>query len=139
LFSQDTQATSGESDDAVLQAILSSEEQIVDTLSRDDIDGFGRLLPDDIVDIDTDGVHLKPEWMHGFEQQKKDGYLFRDFRFEGPKLVRLGSDQAILTATEIIRGLDRGKPFEDRLYTMACYVRCNGKWIPRVYQDTPIQ
>jgi hypothetical protein len=139
LFSQDTQATSSESDDAVLNAILSSEKQIVDALSRDDIEGFGRLLPDDVVEIWTDGVHHKPEWLRSMEQEKKDGYLYRDFRFEDPKLVRLGPDQAILTATEIIHGLNKGKPVEDRLYTMACYVRRNGKWVPRVYQDTPIQ
>jgi hypothetical protein len=139
LFSQDTQATSSESDDAVLNAILSSEKQIVDALSRDDIESFGRLLPDDVVDIWTDGVHLKPEWLRIMEQQKKDEYLFRDFRFEDPKLVRLGPDQAILIAREIIHELDKGKPVEDRLYTMACYVRRNGKWIPLVYQDTPIQ
>jgi ketosteroid isomerase-like protein len=139
LFSQDTQATSGESDDAVLNAILSSERQIVDALSRNDIETFVRLLPDDVVDIDTDGVHRNPEWSRGFEQQKKDGLLFRDFRFEDPKLVRLGPDQAILTAREIIHGLNKGKPFEDRFYTMSCYVRRNGKWVPRVYQDTPIQ
>jgi hypothetical protein len=139
LFSQDTQATSGESDDAVLKAILSSEKQIVGALSRDDIDGFGSLLPDDVVDIWTDGVHPKPEWLREMEQQKKDGYLFRDFRFEDPKLVRLGPDAAILIAKEIIHEVDKGKPVEDRLYTLACYVRRNGKWMPIVYQDTPIQ
>ena len=90
LFSQDTAAASSESDDAVLSAILSSEKHIVDALSRDDIEGFGTLLPDDVVDIWTDGIHLKPEWLRIMEQQKKDGYLFRDFRFEDPKLVRLG-------------------------------------------------
>jgi hypothetical protein len=111
----------------------------VGTLSRDDIEGFGRLLSDDVVDIWTDGVHPKPEWLRIMEQQKKDGFLFRDFRFEDPRLVRLGPDQAILTATEIIHGLDKGKPFKQRLYTMACYARRNGKWVPRVYQDTPIQ
>jgi hypothetical protein len=139
LFSQDTQATSGESDDAVLKAILSSEKQIVGVLSRDDIEGFGSLLPDDVVDIWTDGVHPKPEWLREMEQQKKDGYLFRDFRFEDPKLVRLGPDAAILIAKEIIHEADKGKPVEDRLYTLACYVRRNGKWMPIVYQDTPIQ
>jgi hypothetical protein len=93
-------------------AILSSEKQIVDALSRDDIETFGRLLPDDIVDIDTDGVHPSSEWSRGFEQQKKDGLLFRDFGFEDPKLVRLGPDQVILTAREIIHGLNKGKPLK---------------------------
>jgi ketosteroid isomerase-like protein len=139
LFSQDTQASSGESDDVALKAILSSENQIVDALSSDDIEGFGKFLPDDIVDIDTDGVKGKSEWLKGFERQKKVRYLFRGFRFEDPKLIRLGPDAAILTAKEIIQGLDKGKPFEDRLYTMACYLRRNGKWVPIVYQDTPIQ
>jgi hypothetical protein len=139
LFSQDTQATSTESDNAVQNAILSSERQIVDALIRNDIEGFGRFLPDDIVDVDTDGVSGKLEWLKGFEAQKKAGFLFRDFRFENPKLIRLGPDAAILTATEIIHSVNKGKPVEDRLYTLACYVRRNGKWVPILYQDTPIQ
>ena len=41
LFSQDTTATSGESDDATaLKEILASEYRIVAALSRDDIEGF---------------------------------------------------------------------------------------------------
>jgi hypothetical protein len=50
----------------------------------------------------------------------------------------LGRDAAILIAKEIIHGVDKGKAFEDRLYTLACYVRRNGKWVPIVYQDTPM-
>jgi hypothetical protein len=139
LFSQDTRSTVGDPDDqAVLKEILANEYRIVAALSRDDIDGFAKLLPDDVVDIWTDGVHLKPEWLRMMEQQKKDGFLFRDFRFEDPRLVRLGPDQAILTATEIIHGVDKGKPFEQRLYTMACYSRRDGMCVPRMYQDTPI-
>ena len=138
LFSQDTAATSGESDDEVLNAILSSEKQIVDALSRDDIEGFAKLLPEDVIDIDDDGVHTKAEWIPEMQEQKDGGFLFRDFRFDDPKLIRLGSDQATFTAKEIIRGLDKGKPFEQRYYTNATYVRRNGKWVPRVYQDTPM-
>lgn len=140
LFSQDSAAASNQDDDkAVLAAILASEEQIVGALRRDDIAAFGKLLPDDVVDIWTDGVNGKAEWLKGFEEQKKAGYFFRDFRFDDPKLVRLGPDAAMLIAKEIIHGVDKGKPFEDRLYTLACYVRRNGKWVPLVYQDTPIQ
>jgi hypothetical protein len=140
LFSQDTTATENDQDDAtVLKEIIASENQIVGALSRDDIAGFGKLLPEDVLDIWTDGVHNKAEWIPQSEQQKKEGYLFRDFRFDDPKLIRLAPDAAILIATEIIHGLDKGKPFEQRLYTMACYVHRNGKWVPRVYQDTPVE
>jgi len=139
LFSQDTTATSGEQDDAtVLKEILASEYRIVDTLRRDDIEGFAKLLPEDVIDIDDDGVHTKAEWIPEFQEQKDRGFLFRDFRFDELRLIRLGPDQAMFTAKEIIHGLDKGKPFELRYYTNATYVRRNGKWVPRVYQDTPM-
>ena len=139
LFSQDTRATSGDQDDAtVLKEILASENRIVDALARDDIEGFARLLPEDVMDIDDDGVHTKAEWIPEIQEQKDKGYLFRDFRFDDPKLIRLGPDQATFTAKEIIHGLEKGKPFELRYYTNATYVRRDGKWVPRVYQDTPM-
>jgi hypothetical protein len=137
LFSQDTTAASGDQDDAsVMKEILASEYRIVGALSRDDIQGFADLLPEDVIDIDDDGIHTKAEWIPEMKEQKDKGFLFRDFRFDEPKLVRLGQDQATLTAKEIIHGLDKGKPFELRYYTNATYVRRNGKWAPRVYQDT---
>jgi hypothetical protein len=139
LFSQDTRATSGDQDDAsVLKEILASEYRIVNTLRRDDIEGFAKLLPEDVMDIDDDGVHTKAEWIPEIQEMKDRGYLFRDFRFDDPRLIRLGADQATFTAKEIIHGLDRGQPFELRFYTNATYVRRNGKWVPRVYQDTPM-
>ena|ERR1700730_17788267 len=139
LFSQDTTATSSEQDGAsILKEILGSEYRIVAALSRDDIEGFARLLPEDVIDIDDDGVHTKAEWIPEIQEQKDRGFLFRDFRFDDPKLIRLGPDQATFTAKEIIHGLDKGKPFELRYYTNATYVRRNGKWVPRVYQDTPM-
>lgn len=91
-----------------------------------------------MIDIDDDGVHTKAEWIPEIQEQKDRGFLFRDFRFDDPKLIRLGPDQATFTAKEIIHGLDKGKPFELRYYTNATYVRRNGKWVPRVYQDTPM-
>ena len=140
LFSQDTTATNNQQDDAsALKEILASENRIVAALSRNDIEGFANLLPEDVIDIDGDGVHTKAEWITEFEQYKNKGFLYRDFRFENPKLVRLGPDQATFTAKEIIHGLDVGKPFELRYSTNATYVRRNGKWMPRVYQDTPTE
>jgi hypothetical protein len=138
LFSQDTQATSNDSDEAVLKEILASETRIVDALSRDDIEGFAKLLPDDVIDIDDDGIHTKAEWIPEMQEQKDRGFLFRDFRFDDPKLIRLGPNEATFTAKEIIHELDKGKPVEERYYTNATYVRRNGKWQPRVYQDTPM-
>jgi len=136
---EDTAADSGEQDDAsVLKEILASEYRIVDALARDDIEGFAKLLPEDVMDIDDDGIHTKTEWIREFQEQKARGFVYREFRFDDPKLIRLGADQATMAAKETMRGLDKGKPFEVRTYTNATYVRRDGKWVPRVYQDTPM-
>jgi hypothetical protein len=129
-------ATNGESNDIVLKEILASEYRIVDTLAHDDIEGFAKLLPDDVMGIDDDGIHTKAEWILGFQEQKARGYLFREFRFDDPKLIRLGPDQATMAAKETMRGLDKGKPFELRTFTNATYAKRDGKWVPRLYQDT---
>lgn len=97
------------------------------------------MLPDDIVDIEDDGIHSKAEWLKEFQKQKKDGYLFIDFKFEDPRLIRLGPDAAIMFGKETWRAIDRGKPVDVRLYTHALYVRRAGKWVPRFYQDTLAQ
>ena len=78
---------------------------------------------------------------NNFEEQKNRGFLFRDFQFLflPPKLIRLGPDEALFAAKEIVHGIDKGKPFKQQFYTLACYVRRNGKWVPRSYQNTPAE
>jgi predicted ester cyclase len=140
LFSQDTQAASSQDDDkAVLAAILESENQIVGTLQRNDIGAFAKMLPEDIVDIEDDGIHTKSEWLKEIQKQKNDGYLFKDFRFEDPRLIRLGPEAAIMFGKEIWHAIDKGRLVEVHLYTHALYVRRAGKWVPRFYQDTIAQ
>lgn len=125
-----------ESDKTLLDLIMANENKVVATLIRNDIDAFASMLPEDVVDIDEDGITAKAEWVKGFQKQKNDGYLFQELKFEDPHLIRLGPDAAIMFGIETWRATDKGKPDEGRLYTLALYVRRDGKWVPRFYQDT---
>jgi len=135
LFSQDTTATIGELDDAVLKAIVANEQRIFETLKRNDIAAFGNMLPDDLIDVEDDGIHTKAEWLKEFEEQKKTGLLFRDFKMDDLRLVRYGPSAATLVFRETINGTQEGKPFEWHINSSSGYVNRSGEWVPVLYQD----
>ena len=128
-----------EDDHTVLTTIMESENRIVATLQENDIAAFGRLLPDDLLDVEDDGIHGKAEWLTVIQKQKDIGYLFRDFKFENPQLLRLGPDAAIMYASERWHALENGKVSETHVYTHALYVRRSGRWVPIFYQDSNAQ
>jgi hypothetical protein len=135
LFSQDTQSVSGESDDAVLRAIVANEEKIFETLKRNDITAFGDMLSDDLIDVEDDGIHRKSEWLKELEEQKKTGLLFTDFKMEDLRLVRYSASAATLVFRETIHGMQGGKPFEWHINSSSGYVNRGGHWVPVLYQD----
>jgi hypothetical protein len=136
LFSQDTIATSGEPEDAVLKAIVANERRVMETLQRNDITAFGEMLPDDLIDVEDDGIHTKAEWLKEFEEQKKSGLLFTDFRMDDLRLIRYGSSAATVVMRETVAGRQNGKPFEWHINGTASYVNRSGRWVPVLYQDT---
>jgi hypothetical protein len=136
LFSQDTAAISGESDDAVQKAIVANEQRIFEALKRNDLTAFGNMLPDDLIDVEDDGIHTKAEWLKEFEEQKKDGLLFKDFKMDDLRLVRYGPYAATLVFRETIDGMQNGKPVEWHINSSSGYVNRNGKWTPVLYQDS---
>jgi len=118
---------------------MASENRIVATLKQNDVAAFGRLLPDDLIDVENDAIHRKSEWLEIFQKQKDGRYLFTDFEFENPQLLRLGPDTAIMFASERWHALDKGKPTEVHVYTHALYMRRLRKWVPIFYQDSNAQ
>ena len=128
-----------EDDQTVMNAIMASENKIVGTLENNDIDAFAKMLPDDLIDIEGDGIHQKSEWLKTFQEQKDGGHSFAQFRFEDPHLLRLGPDAAIMYSSERWHAVDKGKPSDAHVYTHALYVRRSGRWVPIFYQDSDAQ
>ena len=120
----------------MLRAIVANEEKIFDTLRRNDITAFGDMLPDDLIDVEDDGIHTKSEWLKEFEEQKqKTGLLFTDFKMEDLRLVRYLASAATLVFRETVHGMQGGKPFEWNINTSSGYVNRGGQWVPVLYQD----
>lgn len=75
-------------------------------------------------------------WLKEFEEQKKTGLLFTDFKMEDLRLVRYSPSAAALVMRETVDGVQNGKPFEWHINGSASYVNRNRKWVPVLYQDT---
>jgi len=133
---EDIPADGGESDDEVLKAIVANEQKIFEMLKRNDLTAFGNMLPDDLIDVEDDGIHTKAEWLKGFEEQKKSGLLFKDFKMDDLRLVRYSPSAATLVFRETINGTQEGKPFEWHINSSSGYANRNGKWVPILYQDS---
>jgi hypothetical protein len=133
---QDTPVESEESDDAVLKAIVANEQKIFETLKRNDFTAFGNMLPDDLIDVEDDGIHTKAEWLKELEGQKNSALLFKDFKLYDLRLVRYGTSAATLVCRETIDGTENGKPFTWHINGTATYVNRSGKWVPVLYAET---
>lgn len=118
---------------------MTSENQIVSTLEKNDVDAFAKLIPDDLIDIEDDGIHNKVEWLDIIRKQKDAGYLFPQIRFENPHLLRLSADAAIMYSSERWHAIDKGKPSDTHVYTHSLYVRRSGRWVPIFYHDSDAQ
>ncbi len=128
-------SASDEPDDAVLNAIVANEQKIFEVLKRNDITAFGNMLPEDVIMVEDDGIHTKPVWLKEFEEQKKTGLLFTDFKMEDLRLVRYGASAATLVFKETVDGLQNGKPFEWHVNSSSGYVKRADRWVPVLYQD----
>lgn len=133
---EDTPADDGESDDAVLKAIVANEQKIFETLRRNDFAAFGNMLPDDLIDVEDDGIHTKAEWLKELETQKNSELLFKEFKLYDLRLVRYAPSAATLVFKETIDGTQNGKPFQWHIHGTATYVKRNGKWMPILYAET---
>ena len=129
-------SSSAESDEAVLSAIIANENKIFETLERNHITAFGEMLPDDLIDVEDDGIHTKAAWLREFDEQKKTGLLFTGFKMDDLRLVRYGPSAATLVCRETVDGTQNGKSFQWHINSSATYVNRNGKWVPVLYQDT---
>jgi hypothetical protein len=76
-------------------------------LASYDIDDIFRQHARKSVDIEDDGIHAKGDWVKEIQQQKNNDYLFKDFKFEEPRLIRVGPDAAVIFGKETWPATDR--------------------------------
>ncbi len=134
LFSQDTQATSSQPlphDDLSTQA-LAKEREILDAQNRNDWAAFAKLLADDLVAIDEDGIHSKNELL---EQIRAAEVRFSDYKMESVKVIPQNNG-AIVAYKETLVGTEHGKPFTWHIYTHSHWERQGGKWLMTMFQDS---
>jgi ketosteroid isomerase-like protein len=64
---------------------------------------------------------------------------FAHFLIRDRRIIRLGSDAAVVTASALIRGTARGRPFEEHVRYSDTFVRSAGAWQVIHVQVTPVQ
>ncbi len=55
-----------------------------------------------------------------------------------PQITMFGSEDAYVTYEESLHGTFRGEPLPDRVFASEVWVKMDGKWLEKVYQETVI-
>ncbi len=56
-----------------------------------------------------------------------------------PRIKMLGSDAALVTQENSYRGTFKGNPLPQRVFSSEVWVRSDGKWLQKFYQETVIE
>jgi len=112
--------------------ITAKDTAIWDSLKKKDYDAFGRLLANDYLEVEDDGVYDKP----GILAYVKDLEI-SNTTFTNRKLMRIDNDAVILTYDVTARGTYKGQALPTAPYHgAAAYVRRDGQWLGIYYQQT---
>jgi ketosteroid isomerase-like protein len=56
-----------------------------------------------------------------------------------PRITMLAGEGAYVTYEETLKGSFRGKPLPDRVFASELWVKSDGKWLEKAYQETVIE
>jgi ketosteroid isomerase-like protein len=129
LFSQDTTATSGESD--LSAQILANEKEILELSTRKDLEPFSKLMTDDILAVYGSGYASKKEVVEGLHEMSNIHYSMNDVK------VILVGDAAGLIVYRINEDWKEGaKKLAREYYIASLWQKENGQWLNRFWQET---
>ena len=119
-------------DDDLSTQALAKEREILDDLNRNDWAAFAKLLADDLIAIDEDGIHSKNELL---EEIRTAEVRFSDYKMESVKVIPQ-TNGAIVAYKETLVGTEHGKPFTRHIYTHSHWESRSGKWLMTMFQDS---
>ena len=112
--------------------ITAKDSAIWDTIKKKDYDTFGKMLANDYVEVEDDGVYDKP----GIIAYVKDLDL-SEVTFSDRKMLPIDKDAVILTYNVSTKGTYKGKSLPSGPYhAAAAYVNRDGQWLGIYYQQS---
>jgi ketosteroid isomerase-like protein len=111
--------------DAEIVAALDTEYQAA--VGRNDAEAMGRILADDFVLVLGNGtVYTKSDLL----KETRSGNIVyeRQVEIDDSQKVRVWGDTAVVTAKLWVKGTNKGKPFDRKLWFSDTYVRRKNGW-----------
>jgi ketosteroid isomerase-like protein len=112
-------------DDQATVARLDTEYQAA--VKRNDVAGMSRILAEPMVLVSGGGQVVTREQLLAEARAKSVTYEQQD-EMPGTQVVRVWSDTAVVTALLWLKGEDKGKPFDRKLWFSDTYVRTKDGW-----------
>ena len=120
---------------AEVDAINASSQALDDAFERQDAEMIRSLMTPDHLAITS----YYPKPMDFDEVMANLGDLQMDQTISSEVVVTLlGPDAAIRTFIADMKGSYKGRPLAPRMFVTETLVKCDGKWLERQYQTTPL-
>jgi len=112
--------------------IVAIEKSGWDLIKKKDVDGLGKLLTDDFIEIEDEGVYDKAASLASLKD-----YDLTDITFSNWKMLTIDKDAVILTYDVTTKATSKGQPIPAGPYHAAAgYVNRAGKWLGISFQQT---
>lgn len=115
--------------------IVAIEKKGWDLIKAKDNDALGKMLADDFIEIEDNGVYDKASSLNTLKDLEVS-----DVTFSNWKMLTIDKDAVILTYDVTPKGTSKGQPIPPGPYHAAAgYVRRDGKWLGISFQQTLAQ
>jgi len=112
--------------------IQAKETAAWEAVKQKDYDSFAKLMADDYLEVEDDGVHDKAASVQSVKDFDLSDYTLSDW-----KLTPIDPNTVLITYTANVTGKFKGEPVPSGPYReSSAYVNRNGQWLAIFYQET---
>ena len=112
--------------------IRAKETAAWEAAKKKDWDAFTKLMADDYIEVENDGVHDKAASVQSVKDFELGDYTLSDW-----KLTPIDANSVLITYTAKVTGKFKGEAVPEGPYReSSAYVNRNGEWLAIFYQET---
>lgn len=128
-------ATAAGGDDPLVREVRQALDTLNAAFEKGDAAALRAGMTDDHVAVTTyyNGPQTRDEQLAGLRDQK-----LTEYRAGKLTIAPLGTDTVLVTYALTLRGTYRGKELPRDSFATAVWVRRDGRWRERFYQETPL-
>ena len=116
--------------------IEAAKEKLNAAFANDDVDTIKAMVTDDHIGVST---YYGKAFTTAEEIATLDAFKVEAAEFGPSTITPLGPEAAMITYENTYQGTFEGKPLPSRVFVSEIWVKQDGNWLQKLYQETPIE